>query len=79
MEILGITITEWVGYLASLAVLLSFTMKEMTKLRIVNGIGCILWVVYGLLMEELRIGLPIIITNAAILGINIYYLFFKKN
>jgi len=79
MELFGITGTEWVGYLASLAVLLSFTMKDMTKLRIVNGIGCILWVWYGLLMDELRIGLPIIITNAAILAINLYYLFIKKN
>lgn len=78
MEILGITGTEWVGYLASLAVLISFTMKDLKNLRMINGVGCLLFVIYGFLMPTLRIGLPIIITNLAILGINLYYLFFQK-
>lgn len=79
MELLGITITEWVGYLASLAVLISFTMKDLTKLRMINGVGCLLFVIYGFLMPTLRVGLPIIITNLAILGINIYYLALNKD
>ena len=74
MEILGITGTEWVGYLASLAVLVSFTMKDLKNLRMINAVGCLLFVAYGFLMPTLRIGLPIIITNFAILGINIYHL-----
>ena len=78
MDILGITATEWVGYLASLAVLISFTMKDLNKLRMINGIGCLLFVIYGMLMPTLRVGLPIIITNLAILGINIYHLTVRK-
>jgi hypothetical protein len=74
MEILGITILEWVGYLASLAVLISFTMKDLKKLRMINAVGCLLFVLYGFLIPSLRVGLPIIITNFAILGINIYHL-----
>ena len=74
MEILGITLLEWVGYLASLAVLISFTMKDLRKLRMINGVGCLLFVLYGFMMPEIRVGLPIIITNMAILGINIYHL-----
>ncbi|WP_298513983.1 uroporphyrinogen decarboxylase [uncultured Kordia sp.] len=78
MEILGITTLEWVGYLASLAVLISFTMKDLRKLRMINGVGCLLFVLYGFMIPSLRVGLPIIITNLAIFGINIYHLTRKK-
>jgi len=78
MEFFGITVTEYVGYLASFMVLLSFTMKDVKKLRMVNMTGCILFVIYGFLMPTLRIGLPIIIANVAIFLVNFYYLFFKK-
>lgn len=74
MELIGITGTEYVGYLASLMVLLSFTMKDIKKLRLVNMSGCILFIIYGFLMPSFRIGLPIIIANVAILIVNIYYL-----
>jgi len=74
--LLGITITEWVGYLASGALIISFMMKNINKLRIINSIGAILFVAYGVM---LAISWPIIITNAFILLANIYYLTFKKN
>ncbi len=76
MEFLGISLTEWVGYAASLGVLLSFLMKDIVKLRIINSVGCFLFVVYGVM---LNMSLPIVITNVAILLINFYYLFLKKN
>ncbi len=63
--------TEIVGYLASLIVLISFLMKNMKTLRIINSIGCVLFVAYGIL---LGFSIPIIFTNVAIVGINIYYL-----
>jgi uncharacterized protein with PQ loop repeat len=66
--------TEIVGYLASLFVLLSFLNKDLRKLRIVNSIGCALFVTYGVLLGSI----PIIITNLAILFVNGYYLFIKK-
>ncbi len=74
MEFLGVSVTEWVGYAASLGVLLSFLMRDIRKLRMVNSIGCGLFVVYGVLLSSI----PIIITNAAILVINFYYLFLRK-
>ena len=77
MELIGITGTEYVGYLASLMVLLSFTMKDVKKLRLVNMSGCILFIIYGFLMPSFRIGLPIIIANVAILIVNIYYLAYR--
>ena len=66
--------TELVGYLASFFVLLSFFNKDMRKLRIVNSVGCALFVTYGVLL----VSIPIIITNVAILLVNGYYLFVKK-
>lgn len=69
--ILGISYTEWVGYLASLVLIVSFLMKNVNTLRIVNSIGAILFVLYGIL---LTVSWPIIITNSFILMANIYYL-----
>ena len=73
-----LTLIEVVGYLASIVVLYSFTMKDVKKLRLVNMVGCLLFVVYGFMMPTFRIGIPVIITNGAILCINVYYLFVAK-
>ncbi|MBL4887000.1 MAG: YgjV family protein [Flavobacteriaceae bacterium] len=75
MEILGMTMTELVGYLAMITLLISFMMKEMKTLRIVNGIGCAVWVLYGFMLQ---IAWPVVITNILIICINFYYLFFNK-
>ncbi|QDO92554.1 uroporphyrinogen decarboxylase [Formosa sediminum] len=75
MDMLGISVTEWVGYLASFVLLVSFTMKDVTKLRIVNSVGCALFVVYGIMLDT---SWPVVITNGSIMLINAYYLFLKK-
>ena len=72
---LGITITEWVGYAASLALIISFMMKNINTLRIINSLGAILFVIYGILLQT---SYQIIITNGFILMVNIYYLTFKR-
>ncbi len=59
--------TELVGYAASLFVLVSFLMKDMRTLRMVNSVGCALFVVYGVMLTY---SVPIILTNTAILAIN---------
>lgn len=73
--LLGITITEWVGYAASLALIISFMMKNINTLRIINSLGAILFVVYGIMLQT---SYPIIITNAFILMVNVYYLTHKR-
>ena len=67
--------TEIIGYLASFFVLLSFINKDLRKLRLVNSVGCALFIAYGILLSSI----PIIITNVAILLVNGYYLFVKKS
>ena len=76
MEIFDTSITEWVGYVAMVVLLISFMMKNVRKLRIINTLGCALFVLYGLLLS---ISWPIVISNVAIICINFYYLFVKKN
>ena len=74
MEFLGIPTTEWIGYIATIILLSSFTMKTLKSLRIVNSIACMLFIVYGLKISST----PVILSNAAIFGINLYYLILKK-
>ena len=76
MEFFGIEIAELVGYIATVVLLTSFTMKRLKSLRIINSIACLLFVVYGIMLSN---EWPIIISNAAIFTINLYYLFLKKN
>lgn len=71
-----ITLTDWVGYLAMAMLLISFLMKNIRTLRLVNSVGAVLFVVYGFMLEPTSY--PIIITNSAIFCINMYYLFLKK-
>ncbi len=68
-------LVEWVGYAAMISLMISFLMKDIKKLRIINTLGCLLFVIYGFMLGSY----PIIITNAFISMVNIYYLFIKKN
>jgi len=64
------TYIDYIGYAASLFVLLSFVMKKIATLRTVNIIGCSLFIAYGILINSI----PIIITNVSIVLVNGYYL-----
>ncbi|WP_164975302.1 uroporphyrinogen decarboxylase [Lutibacter sp. HS1-25] len=73
--IFEISYTEWIGYLASVVLIISFMMRNMKALRIINSTGAILFVIYGVMLE---ISWPIIITNIFILALNIYYLTIRR-
>jgi len=70
-----ITTAEWIGYAATLVLLISFTMPHLRFLRIVNSIACLLFIIYGFMI----LSWPVIISNTAIFGIHLYYLILKKN
>jgi CHASE2 domain-containing sensor protein len=76
MDFTSVNTAEWVGYIATAVLLTSFAMKQLRTLRIFNSVACLLFVGYGVLLTN---AWPIIISNAAIFVINIYYLFLKKN
>lgn len=67
--------TEYIGYAASVMVLISFLMKNMRTLRILNTVGCLMFVIYG----SMLLSGPIIATNTAIVLINGYYLMRKQS
>jgi hypothetical protein len=61
---------EWLGYTASLTVLVSLLMSSVIKLRWINLLGSCTFALYGFLIDSLPVGLLNICTAA----INIYYL-----
>ena len=62
--------TEYIGYGASLLVLTSFIMRKMLYLRVINISGCSLFIWYGALLDSM----PIILTNVAIVLVNVFYI-----
>ena len=64
-------LTEIIGFAASAVVLISFLFKEITYLRIINTLGCALFITYGFMLQT---SWPIVFTNVCIVVINIYFL-----
>lgn len=64
------TMVEIIGYAASVMVAISLTRKDIVKLRVLNFIGCALFVAYGLMLNAL----PVVATNAFISIVNVYFL-----
>ncbi|KFF28269.1 hypothetical protein [Chryseobacterium vrystaatense] len=65
--------TTYIGYSASIFIVLSFILKDVRKIRIVNMIGCFCFVIYGIFNGMLW---PVIIPNGLICFIQIYHLIF---
>lgn len=68
-------IIQVLGYLASILVAISFLMKSMKKLRFVNMIGAVFFVVYSVAIKAW----PVAIINAFVVGVNIYHIFIIKD
>ena len=62
--------TELIGYLASALVVLSLAMTSVVRLRMISLAGSLAFVVYGVLIGSI----PIIVTNAAIAVLNVWFL-----
>ena len=61
---------EWLGLVASAFVLISFIMSNQIKIRIINMVGCIAWVIYGFLRPSYSAA----IMNGAVFIVHIVYL-----
>ncbi|MBN1988903.1 MAG: YgjV family protein [Bacteroidales bacterium] len=68
---LGISLLEWLGYLASVLVAISLLMSSIVKLRWLNLVGSAVFSTYGFLIGALPVGFM----NAFIVLINVYYLY----
>ena len=65
---------EIIGWVAMCITISSFFFQEMKTLRIVNLIGCLIWMVYGTAI----VSTPIVITNVAI-GLSHLYWFLNTS
>ncbi|WP_378955097.1 YgjV family protein [Pelosinus sp. sgz500959] len=70
----NINFVECLGYLASVLVAISFLMKSMNKLRFMNMVGGICFVIYAVAINAI----PVALINLFTVCINVYYLT-KKN
>ena len=61
---------EWLGLIASAFVLISFIMTHQIKIRIINMVGCVAWVIYGFLRPSYSTA----IMNGAVFIVHIIYL-----
>lgn len=65
---------EILGYVATLITLASMMAKNMKLLRILNSIGCVLWMSYGIIRNDN----PVIVVNSTILVIHLVSLYKTK-
>src|SRR5687768_8169256 len=67
---MNINSVEVIGYLGSMLVAISLTMKSLLRLRIINLIGGLFFTLYGLLLGAY----PVAFLNGIIVCIDLYYL-----
>ena len=65
---------EFIGILASVLVLISFIFKNEKQIRMVNILGALCFVIYGLLIGALSVWL----LNGILIMIHLYYLINMK-
>ena len=68
---LNVAPIEYLGYLASVFIVISLMMTSIVQLRVLNSIGCILFVIYGVTVNAY----PVAISNFLIVLINMYNLY----
>jgi uncharacterized protein with PQ loop repeat len=64
------SVIEIIGYLASSLVAVSFLMKSMKKLRLINTVGAVFFVIYSYAIKAW----PVAAINLFIVIINIYHI-----
>jgi hypothetical protein len=62
---------EIFGYIGTFLILYSFTIESVAKLRLVNTIGAIFWIIYGLGISAN----PTIVVNSSVIVIHLYWFY----
>lgn len=63
-------VLQWIGYIASVIIVISMMMPSIIKFRWINLIGALLFSVYGFLIHAIPVG----ILNGVIVLVDVYYL-----
>jgi len=61
---------EIIGFIASLFVFASFVPKDVRWIRLINIVGCVVWVVYGILKNSPSVW----VMNALVMVLHLYHL-----
>ena len=61
---------EIFGYIGTVLILISFLIENVFKLRVLNSIGAIFWIVYGVGI----MAMPTIVVNSCVLVIHIFWI-----
>lgn len=61
---------EIMAYIGSVLIFLSFCTKNVELLRILNNIGCLIFLFYAIHNDKM----PLIILNAMVIVVNVYHL-----
>ncbi|OOF41056.1 hypothetical protein BKK47_01955 [Rodentibacter mrazii] len=69
-----LNLIESLGYIATFFVAASFLFKSIVYLRIVNSIGAVLFVIYGMIIGAY----PVAVLNAFLVFVNLYQLYRLK-
>ena len=59
---------EILGIIASIVVFIGFTRTDVKEIRLISGLACILWTIYGIYINSVSV----VFMNIAILGLHIY-------
>jgi hypothetical protein len=59
---------DWIGWLATAIFLVSYSCKDQGKLRRVQALAAVLWVVYGSILHAV----PIVVANLLVAGVALY-------
>ncbi len=62
---------QWIGYVASVIIMISMTMSSIVKFRWINLVGAIMFSTYGFFIHAI----PVCILNGMIVLVDIYYLY----
>ncbi len=63
-------LVEIVGYIAMTFLVLSFIPKQIVRIRVINLIGCLFFVAYGIMLQAW----PVAISNGFVAIIQVYHL-----
>ena len=62
---------EMMAYFASIIVLISFIVKDVVLLRLLNTVGCVLFLIYSAYHDRI----PLIFLNLMVIVVNILYIY----
>lgn len=66
--------SEIIGWFGSLLVLISFIPKNVRLIRIINAVGCVVWVIYGFITHAPSVW----VMNILVMLLNLYHLIGNK-